>query len=189
MDSEWIEQANAALDTWGHHPSVERVTSYTGGIQLEIFSDVSLEDPDCSPLLKGEGTPRPRLRGLYQLPDADPFIRMAANPAVMARLEWMLGEGFAESMEPHAHVSRQGDAGQSLHAPIGGPATLLRPVDGKPYHHSVNVQWVLRDVEEGDGGFCVIAGSHKARFPLPTPPPRNLEMTAVEELPCKAGDV
>ena len=152
MDPKWIEQANAALDTWGHHPSIERVTSYTGGIQLELFSDISLEDPTCSPLLKGAGTPRPRLRGLYQLPDADPFIRMAAHPAVMERLEWMLGEGFAESMEPHAHVSRQGDAGQSLHAPIGGPATLLRPVDGKPFHHSINVQWVLRDVDEGDGG-------------------------------------
>ena len=37
-----------------------------------------------------QGTPRPRLRGLYQLPDADPFIRMAAHPAVMERLEWML---------------------------------------------------------------------------------------------------
>ena len=54
MDREWIEQANAALDTWGHHPSIERVTSYTGGIQLELFSDISLEDPSCSPLLKGE---------------------------------------------------------------------------------------------------------------------------------------
>lgn len=160
MDAEWIAQANAALDTWGHHRSVERVRSYTGGIRLELFSDVSLEDPECSPRLKGNGTPRPRLRGLYQLPQphAAAFVRMAAHPAVMDRLEWMLGKGFAESMEPHAHVSRHGDAGQSLHAPIGGPATLLRPVDGKPYHHSVNVQWVLRDVEEGDGGFCVIPG-------------------------------
>ena len=47
MDPEWIEQANAALDTWGHHPSIERVTSYTGGIQLELFSDTRTSSREC----------------------------------------------------------------------------------------------------------------------------------------------
>jgi hypothetical protein len=192
MDRAWLSAANAALDKFGHNPEVPHVRSYSGsGIAVEMFSDKSLEDPSVSPLLRGNGGARPRLRGLYELPPpyCDPFIEMSANPAVMSRLRWMLGDGFSESMEPHAHVSRQGDAGQSLHAPIGGPATLLRPADGLPWHHSVNVQYVLRDSDRDSGGLCIIPGSHRARFPLPLPPPVNLEMSAVEAAPCKAGDV
>ena len=35
----------------------------------------------------------------------------------------------------------------------------------------INLAWTLRAVAEVDGGFCAIAGSHKARRGLPGPGP------------------
>jgi ectoine hydroxylase-related dioxygenase (phytanoyl-CoA dioxygenase family) len=51
-------------------------------------------------------------------------------------------------------------------------------------------QFQLADVNEGDGGLCVIPGSHKANFPSSVKlreweEDRNL----VYNVPCKAGDL
>lgn len=51
-------------------------------------------------------------------------------------------------------------------------------------------QFQLADVNEGDGGLCVIPGSHKANFPCPEEIlvyQQNQEL--VYNVPCKAGDL
>jgi ectoine hydroxylase-related dioxygenase (phytanoyl-CoA dioxygenase family) len=38
---------------------------------------------------------------------------------------------------------------------------------GRSHVGYINIAWTLRDVRPEQGGFCAIAGSHKARLPLP----------------------
>jgi ectoine hydroxylase-related dioxygenase (phytanoyl-CoA dioxygenase family) len=51
-------------------------------------------------------------------------------------------------------------------------------------------QFQLTDVNEGDGGLCVVPGSHKANLP-PTEEIRRWEQDqqVVYNVPCKAGDL
>ena len=51
-------------------------------------------------------------------------------------------------------------------------------------------QFQLADVNEGDGGLCVIPGSHKANFPLPEKIRHWQEhREVVYNVPCKTGDM
>ena len=51
-------------------------------------------------------------------------------------------------------------------------------------------QFQLADVNEGDGGLCVIPGSHKANFPLPEKIRLWQEhREVVYNVPCKTGDM
>ena len=105
---------------------------------------------------------------------------MVAHPAVVERLNWMMGPGWAES-PASASVNRPGAGGQQIHgAPEYGrtaanayhaaamshlQATQVIPhpePEGKAFSavlltpgvrnaRQVNYHWVLRDVEPGDG--------------------------------------
>ena len=52
------------------------------------------------------------------------------------------------------------------------------------------VSWQLTDVNPGDGGLCLVPGSHKCNFALPLEL-RTYEQHQefVKQIPCKAGDV
>ena len=51
-------------------------------------------------------------------------------------------------------------------------------------------QFQLADVNEGDGGLCVIPGSHKANFPLPQKICHWQEhREIVYNVPCQTGDM
>jgi ectoine hydroxylase-related dioxygenase (phytanoyl-CoA dioxygenase family) len=50
-------------------------------------------------------------------------------------------------------------------------------------------QFQLADVNEGDGGFCCIPGSHKANVPCPRDIWSGSGQDAVRPVPCKAGDL
>jgi ectoine hydroxylase-related dioxygenase (phytanoyl-CoA dioxygenase family) len=51
-------------------------------------------------------------------------------------------------------------------------------------------QYQLADVNEGDGGFCCIPGSHKSNFPRPPEISRwEIDPEIVYNVPCKKGDL
>jgi hypothetical protein len=90
--------------------------------KVRLVPEVVLRDnghvwpEDTSPLLRGAAAPgpaqaegegaihRPRMGGLYTLPEphSAPFRKMIAHPAVVQRLNWMLGPGYFEAFEPMA---------------------------------------------------------------------------------------
>jgi hypothetical protein len=67
----------------------------------------------------GGAVHRPRFGGLYTLPQPHcaPFRRMLAHPAVVERMNWMLGLGWNE-------VRRHHNPHRSLHAPHPGRCGL-----------------------------------------------------------------
>jgi hypothetical protein len=80
-----------------------------------------------------------------------------------------------------------GTSGIGLHG--GGtprdPAQDYDAHDGTMYNGLVALQWALVDHGPGDGGFGCIPASHKAKFPVPTPVPKEW----IEEVTLAAGDV
>ena len=164
MDSEWIAEAEAAIDAFEHDASlVEHLTnegwiSQAEALQRAESGTLSAGYGEEVPLkLRGENIPLRRLTRLYELPDPfnAPFRRMIAHPAIVHRLNWMLGAGFRESVPPEAQCWRLGAAGIGMHG-SGVGAGAFRTVNGGAVCNQVNVTWQLRDVTEHDGGFAAI---------------------------------
>ena len=87
MDAQWIADAVAAIDA-----SLEGIIER--GIGGGHDSDVTLGHIPGAPSITGTG--RPDLQDLFNLPEpyCQPFRRMLAHPAVISRLNWMIGAGY-----------------------------------------------------------------------------------------------
>ena len=173
MDPAWLREANEALDA-----CADRV--HQGGAPHRESQRLT-------------GTPLASLSGLFELPPphCEPFRAMIAHPAVVQRLNWMMGSGFRLG-PARAMCYEPGSSGLYLHG--GGEPARSRNhyafQNGRTQCESVNVAWQLGDVGEGEGGFVYVPGSHKARYPLP----RGVELCTddlglVRHLTCSAGDV
>ena len=120
------------------------------------------------------GTGRPSL-SITDLSDEErkPFQRMLAHPALVHRLNWMLGGHFRTEGLGSIIATRRGGGGQILH---GNGAPIYPNINWWPYLYrngrchtgQVNVAWQLHDITQEEGGFVVVPGSHHARFPLPS---------------------
>lgn len=146
---------------------------------------------DTSPRLMGTIN-RPRLGGLYQLPSphGDAFRRMIGHPAIVKRLNWMLGYEFRESTEPMCCVYPAGTTGGSLHEQ--NPAKHEH-FNGRQLVEQVNVAWALQDESPGfgedSGGFICVPGSHKAKYPISRGLTTSIDLPQVYKPAMKAGDV
>lgn len=148
MDQDWIDHCNFLVDKYQDRwtPMIESGTEH--------------------PSPKQAGTPRHYLTGVFALPkpDCDPFQKMIAHPAVVNRLNWIMGGGFRLAGDGSAISFPLGTEGIRLHgngtptaASYGGGALNMngygsyRNVNGRNYTACVNVTWCLTDVDEGDG--------------------------------------
>ena len=175
MDKQWLEEANNAIDS-----TQDKVTM------------------DMHDLARGSksiaGTSgRPRLRAILELPNpyCDPFHKMIAHPVVEHRLNWMAGSGN-HLEEATSFLSEKGGVGNSLHGgnePQGTTSSYFYQ-NGRSYCSRITLQWQLRDVHAGDGGFACVPGSHKANYPLPEGV-RTCDdhLGLVIQPPMNAGDV
>ena len=151
MDSAWIAEALAALE-----PRAAEAVARASQNQWNA---------DNAPALAG--TSRPDVQGLFELEPrehAAPFIRMLAHPALLCRLQWMLGPGFS-CHQNTAICSGRGTGGQQMHAGAGPGDEYMTPEgENNPQHlyavrghqtfcNKVNVAWQLTDTEPSDGGF------------------------------------
>jgi ectoine hydroxylase-related dioxygenase (phytanoyl-CoA dioxygenase family) len=174
MDEAWLAAANAAIEACPQDGLSMGGDSARGSRRLA-------------------GTATASVNGLFELPQphCQPFRAMIAHPAVVQRLNWMMGSGFFFG-SARAMNYAQGSAGLFLH---GGsePARSRNHYalqNGRTYCESVNVAWQLGDVNEADGGFVCIPGSHKARYPVPPGVVScDDEMGLVRHVAMKAGDV
>ena len=173
MDKEWLAAANEAIDACAD--------------RIEVGGDAA----KGSKVLAGTGIPT--LQGLFELPEpyCQPFRRMLANPAVIHRLNWMMGSGFV-FRSARATCSVKGTSGHGLHSGAGNfrPGGTYVLQNGRCYCETINLAWQLRDVTIADGGFVCIPGSHKARYPITEPMILcEEELNLVQHVEMKAGDV
>lgn len=126
-------------------------------------------------------------------PHCQPFRDLLAHKKAIPYLNAMFGRGWKIDHAPFMLTSTTGAEGLILHG------STARHFDGSQYYVYANgsmrcgmvvLQYQLNDVNEGDGGLCVIPGSHKANFPMPKEI-RNWEADRhlVYNVPCKAGDL
>lgn len=106
-----------------------------------------------------------------------PFRRLVAHPRIAPFLQQLCGHdyrfdhAYAVLMRPDASAEHNGGIG-ARHALHNGGTPFDRSqyyfVRGETLVSGLTaVSFALSDVGPGDGGFCVIPGSHKSAFPLP----------------------
>lgn len=129
-----------------------------------------------SKALSGDGeTGRMDMGGMlgWAKPHCEPFRKLLCHPAVVPILTELLGIGFRLDHSPLMIAQEQGSEGHTLHGGAvtesGEPAWPLRYSfsHGKMRNELLTVCMQLRDAGPGDGGFCVVPGSHKSNYPVP----------------------
>jgi ectoine hydroxylase-related dioxygenase (phytanoyl-CoA dioxygenase family) len=102
-------------------------------------------------------------------PHCEPFRELIAYQPLIRYLDGVLGRGWHLDHDPEVFDYPPGTEGHALH--FGQPF----PQDGVWYQARggtlrsglLAVEFLLTDQPAGRGGFCAIAGSHKANFPRP----------------------
>jgi ectoine hydroxylase-related dioxygenase (phytanoyl-CoA dioxygenase family) len=126
-------------------------------------------------------------------PYCDPFRNLVVHPKLLPYLNSMHGRGWRLDHEPFILTADKGTEGLTLH----GPGMVK--FDGSQYYIYSNgqmrcgmvvFQFQLADVNAGDGGLCVIPGSHKANFACPQKVKEwEMDQEIVYNVPSKAGDL
>ena len=126
-------------------------------------------------------------------PHCLPFRELIVHPKAIPYLNTMHGRGWRLDHAPFILTSDYGTEGLVIHG------STNRHFDGSQYYTYRNgqircgmvvLQYQLTDVEEGDGGLCVIPGSHKANFGCPQEIRKwEQDREVVYNVPAKAGDM
>lgn len=116
----------------------------------------------------------------WPTPHCTPFRDLLVHPATLPVLTELLGSGFRLDHSPLVIGMQKGSNGHTLH---GG---AIEPSTGQPdwsiayecRHEAMRAQLLtmsvaLSEVRAGDGGFCVVPGSHKSNFEPPGEPSKQ----------------
>lgn len=177
LTSEEVDALNAAIDANVHRRG-EDGNSHTGGSK-------TLEGKFKRGMFTGMPT--------WEKPWCQPFRDLLVHPKARPYLNAIHGRGWRMDHSPFILTSTIGAEGLIIH----GSGNYH--FDGSQYYVYTNgqmrcsmvvFQYQLADVNPGDGGLCVIPGSHKANFPRP----REISLwesdpEIVYNVPCKAGDL
>ncbi|CAE7636452.1 CATSPER1 [Symbiodinium pilosum] len=162
LSKEEVERMNKAID------------AHSG--EIKEREDSELRNTRAGSALSGDGkTGRRDLGGMlgWPKPHCQPFREVLAHPNLLPYLVELCGPGYRMDHLPLVITSQKGSEGFHLH---GGPLTQggafnptlqYRCVNGQFYNSLLGVSVQLVDHRPGDGGFCVIRGSHKSNFPVP----------------------
>uniref|UniRef100_A0A7S1XGP7 Phytanoyl-CoA dioxygenase n=1 Tax=Erythrolobus australicus TaxID=1077150 RepID=A0A7S1XGP7_9RHOD len=107
------------------------------------------------------------------------FRELLTQPTLTRYLTEILGKGFRLDHQPLVIVQSNDSEGFALHGgPLSGddgvpqgrfnPELQYRCVNGTPWTSLLAASVSLCDAESGDGGFCVLRGSHKLNFAVPS---------------------
>ena len=169
----------------------EAIEHYADAIRARSVEGGGLSHDSSS--LQGESG-RLELTGMlgWPPPYREPFRKLLVHPVVVSRLNVMSGKGFRLDHGPLMIGAEVGTEGHILHG-SGEPfsqSTWYHHQNGRIFCRGVTVAWQLYDVNEGDGGFAVVPGSHKSQFRTPQGV-RTVEdsMGLVVQPVMKAGDI
>jgi hypothetical protein len=129
----------------------------------------------------------------WEQPWCQPFRDLLAHRKLIPYLNTLFGRGWKLDHSPFMLTGGAGSEGLILH----GSTSYHH--DGSQYYVYANglmrcgmivCQYQLSDVNSGDGGLCVIPGSHKANLPCPQDILRwEANQELIYNIPCKAGDM
>jgi ectoine hydroxylase-related dioxygenase (phytanoyl-CoA dioxygenase family) len=165
FDAEMIERANAAIDA-----HADRMHERVGKLRTSaLYGRESTQ-------LKGDGqTGRKDMGGMlgWAAPHREPFREVLCHPTLAPVLTDLLGVGYRLDHSPLLLAQEAGAEGHTLHGGAvtesGEPAWPLAYEfrHGRMRNQLLTVCMQLREAGPGDGGFCVVPGSHKSNFAVP----------------------
>ena len=166
----------------------EVIDRYSEQIKLDA---VGVRSRDSETL---QGTGRPTLSGFLEMerPYCDPYRALLAHPALVYRLNVMMGKGFRLDHGPLLIGGAKGTEGLTMH----GSGEPHRPMvayhhqNGETYVGGVTVTWYLADANAGDGGFACVPGSHKSGYAMPDGVrTADADLGVIVQPEMRAGDV
>lgn len=115
----------------------------------------------------------------WEQPDCDFFRSVLAHPRLLPYLSSICGPGYRLDHQPLLIAQGRDSEGFALHGgpvspapglPAGrfNPELQYRCVGGDVWTSLLAVSVQLCDHRPGDGGFCVVRGSHKLNLPVPS---------------------
>jgi ectoine hydroxylase-related dioxygenase (phytanoyl-CoA dioxygenase family) len=152
-----------------------------------------------SAALDGDGsTGRFDMGGMlaWDPPHCNPFRDLLVHSSTRPVLSDLLGEGYRLDHAPLVIGMQKGSNGHTLHG--GGVDASGHPAWNIAYAcrnqvmraHLVNGTVALSDVNAGDGGFCIVPGSHKSNFPAPEELVHYEDLREMVQQPVlKKGDI
>ena len=116
----------------------------------------------------------------FDRPWCNPFRKMLSHPLVVGILNEILGEGFRLDHGPGLIQMTKGTEGHWLHGGMTfDPSQYHNFAHGRMHCGLCVAAWQLTDVQEGDGGFACVPGSHKSNYR----PPRSI-LSVEDDLGC-----
>jgi len=179
-----ISQANEAIDKH-QSEAIER-------------SDATLRNAAPGTRMYGTGPGRQDLgRVLEWGSDSQVFKSILAHPKLVPFFHGILGEGYRMDHLPFCLMQNTGAEGFALHGgTIDCTSGEYNPHLAYHCHHGtirtalLGCNVMLTDHNAGDGGFCVVPGSHKSNFRMPPGMVDGQEHNEYIVQPAtKAGDV
>lgn len=162
LSPEDIQEANAAIDE-RQSLMVER-------------SDEALRNAVAGTKLYGSGPGRKDLGGVLEWGDESRvFKSILAHPRLVPLFHGILGEGYRMDHLPFIIAQDHGAEGFQLHGgTVDCSSGEYNPFLAYTCSHGtirtalLGVNVMLTDHNPGDGGFCVVPGSHKSNFKCPS---------------------
>jgi hypothetical protein len=182
----------------------EEVAACHAAIDKHMDDAIAREDPSLRNAVKGSpmygtGPPRLDLGGIFEWGGAESkvFKSILAHPRLVPLFHGLLGKGYRLDHIPFVLMNNKGGEGFQLH---GGTVDCT---SGEYNHHLaytchngnirsalLGCNVMLVDHNPGDGGFCVVPGSHKSNFKMPPGMVDGLTHSEYIIQPAtKAGDV
>lgn len=182
----------------------DEIAAAHAAIDAHLSDAVPRSDPtlrnavEGSPMY-GSGPPRLDLGGIFEWGSAESevFKSILAHPRLVPLFHGLLGKGYRLDHIPFVLMNNKGGEGFQLH---GGTVDCV----SGDYNHNLaytchngsirssllGCNVMLVDHNPGDGGFCVVPGSHKSNFKLPEGMVDGINHSEFIQQPAtKAGDV
>mmetsp|Transcript_12464 Transcript_12464/g.19209 ORF Transcript_12464/g.19209 Transcript_12464/m.19209 type:complete len:382 (-) Transcript_12464:43-1188(-) len=186
LTEEEVQEANAAIDNHLDE-AIER-------------SDEELRNASPDSPLYGTGPGRQDLGRVMEWGKAEShvFKSILAHPRLVPFFHGILGKGYRMDHLPFVIRQIKGSEGFSLH---GGtidcssghynPHLAYACLQNNIHCNLLGCNVMLSDHNAGDGGFCVVPGSHKSNFKMPSAMVEGNEAYAefIQQPVTKAGDV
>lgn len=129
----------------------------------------------------------------WDQPWCQPFRDLLAHPKVIPYLNTLLGRGWKLDHEVEVLTAKIGCQGLPLHGEGNlnfNGSRFYRYQNGRMRCGLIVLQYYLKDANPGDGGLCVIPGSHKGNFPMPEAiRTGEADQELVHQITAKAGDL
>jgi ectoine hydroxylase-related dioxygenase (phytanoyl-CoA dioxygenase family) len=182
----------------------DQIAACHEAIDVHIDEAIPRSDPtlrnavEGSPMY-GSGPPRLDLGGIFEWGNeqSNVFKSILAHPRLVPLFHGILGKGYRLDHLPFVLMNNKGGEGFQLH---GGTVDCVSGeynanlayscYNGNIRSALLGCNVMLVDHNPGDGGFCVVPGSHKSNFKMPEGMVDGIHHCEYIQQPAtKAGDV